>query len=271
MNMVTSTSKRTVALLIALVVSAARPQSSNEVRDELKKYFDEFHVQGSFVLYDMSNDKYIFCNQEQFKKSFIPASTFKICNSLIGLETGVIKDENFVMTWDGVVRPVAEWNKDQDMKTAFRMSTVWYYQELARRVGGKRMKYWLDKANYGNADTSGGIDSFWLTGGLRITPEQQIDFLRRLYGNDLPFTRRTVDIVKKIMIVRDTVDLTLRAKTGRSSQDGQDIGWYVGYLQVKNNVYFFATCIQCANPGNPDFARARIEITLRILRELRLM
>ena len=133
------------------------------------------------------------------------------------------------------------------------------------------MKYWLDKANYGNADTSGGIDSFWLTGGLRITPEQQIDFLRRLYGNDLPFTRRTVDIVKKIMIVRDTVDLTLRAKTGRSSQDGQDIGWYVGYLQVKNNVYFFATCIQCANPGNPDFARARIEITLRILRELRLM
>lgn len=256
---------------MTLMTPATRGQSRAEVRNELKKYFDEFHVQGSFVLYDLSSDKYIFCNQEQFKKPFIPASTFKICNSLVGLETGVVKDENFVMKWDGVVRPVVEWNNDQDMKTAFRMSTVWYYQELARRVGGKRMKYWLDKANYGNADTSGGIDSFWLTGGLRITPEQQIGFLRRLYANDLPFTQRAMDIVKKIMIVRDTIDLTLRAKTGWSSQDGQDIGWYVGYLQVKKDVYFFATCIQCANPENPDFARARIEITLRILKELRLL
>ncbi len=246
-------------------------QENREVRDDFKKFFEPFKVDGSFVLYDLKNDSYILCNEAQFKQPFIPASTFKICNSLIGLETGVIKDENFIIKWDGVVRRVVEWNKDQDMKTAFRNSTVPYYQELARRVGGKRMKYWLNKANYGNADTSGGIDGFWLTGGLRITPEQQIKFLVRLFKNNLPFSMRTTDIVKRIMIAQDTTGYVLRAKTGLSEQDNKSIGWYVGYLETASGTYFFATCIQCADKENPDFAKARKEITLSILKALKLL
>jgi beta-lactamase class D len=164
-----------------------------------------------------------------------------------------------------------DWNKDQDLKAAFRNSTVPYYQELARRVGGKRMKYWLDKAKYGNADTSGGIDRFWLSGGLRITPEQQIKFLVRLYKNDLPFSTKSIDIVKKIMIAQDTIGFVLRAKTGWSEQDSKSIGWYVGYLETGAGIYFFATCIQCADQENPDFAKARREITLSILKTLTLL
>ena len=183
----------------------------------------------------------------------------------------MIKDENFVIKWDGVVRPVVEWNADQDLKTAFKNSTVPYYQELARRVGGKRMKYWLNKAKYGNADTSGGIDRFWLSGGLRITPEQQIDFLRRLYKNDLPFSMKSIDIVKRIMIAQDTAGYTLRAKTGRSEQDGKNIGWYVGYLETESGACFFATCMQSADGENPDFGRARKEITMSILKALKLL
>lgn len=150
------------------------------------------------MLYDPQTDKYVFYNPNQFEQTFSPASTYKICNSLIGLETGVIKDENFVIPWDSVTRQNPNWNSDHDLKTAFKNSTVWYYQELARRVGRQQMKYWLDKANYGNADTSGGIDKFWLTGGLRISPKQQIDFLKRLHDNKLPFSQRSVDIVKKL-------------------------------------------------------------------------
>jgi len=260
-----------VLLLLLLLASVSWPQTKAEVRDDFKKFFDAYKVEGSFALYDLNNDSYVFCNEAQFKTPFIPASTFKICNSLIGLETGVIKDENFVIKWDGVVRPVVEWNKDQDMKTAFKNSTVPYYQELARRVGGKRMKYWLDKVKYGNADTSGGLDRFWLTGGLRITPEEQIKFLVRLFKNDLPFSMRTIDIVKRIMIAQDTTGYVLRAKTGWSEQDKKSIGWYVGYLEAVTGTYFFATCIQCADQENPDFAKARREITLSILKALKLL
>jgi len=164
-----------------------------------------------------------------------------------------------------------DWNKDQDLKAAFRNSTVPYFQELARRVGGKRMKYWLDKAKYGNADTSGGIDRFWLTGGLRITPEQQVKFLVRLYKNDLPFSTKSIDIVKVIMIAQDTIGFVLRAKTGWSEQDSKNIGWCVGYLETGAGTYFFSTCIQCADQANPDFAKARREITLSILKTLKLL
>lgn len=246
-----------------------------EVRDDFKKFYDTYQLDGSFSLYDERHDQYILYHQDQFVQAFIPASTFKICNSLIGLETGVIPDEHFVISWDSVTRnPV--WDKDHDLRTAFRNSTVWYYQELARRVGGERMKYWLEKANYANADTSGGIDQFWLTGGLRITPGQQIDFLKRLHDNKLPFSQRSMDIVKDIMIVRDTLDYVIRGKLGWGGQGDKDIGWYVGYLETKDNVYYFANCIQTESNKLNDmehaiqFDHARRDITFQILDELKL-
>jgi len=247
-----------------------RPQTI-ETRDDFKIFYDQYNVSGSFVLYEQNEDKYIFYNQSQFRQPFTPASTFKICNSLIGLETGVIKDENFVLPWDSVTRWLPTWNKDQDLKSAFKNSTVWYYQELARRVGGEKMKYWLDLANYGNADTSGGIDHFWLTGGLRITPEQQINFLRRLHDNKLPFSQRSMEIVKEIMIAKDTLNSVVHAKTGWGQQDDTNIGWYVGYVEKNDDVYYFANCIQTKDSENKDFARARIKIAYQIFNELNLI
>jgi beta-lactamase class D len=133
------------------------------------------------------------------------------------------------------------------------------------------MKYWLDKTEYGNKDTSGGIDKFWLEGGLRISPAQQISFLRKLYANELPFSQRSMDIVKKIMITKDTNGCIIRAKTGWGNQDNIDIGWYVGYIETKNNIYFFANCIQSAKPDNPDFSKIRIEIFYKVAGELGLL
>lgn len=254
-------------LLFVLILTSFNLKPKEEIRTDFKKFYDQYNVEGSFVLYDQKNNKYTFYNKQQFKQAFSPASTFKICNSLIGLETGVIKDENFVIKWDSTVRQNANWNKDHDLKTAFKNSTVWYYRELARRVGCQQMKYWLDKCKYGNTDTSGGLDKFWLRGGLRITPEQQVDFLRKLHDNKLPFSKRSTDIVKNIMIVKDTVNYTLRAKTGWDDGDKKSTGWYVGYVEKNGNVYYFANCIQTADF---DKAKARIEITSQILSELKL-
>lgn len=257
--------------LAFFALSARAQKQAAEIRDDFKKYYDQFNVDGSFVLYDRQNDKYIFYNREQFSHALTPASTFKICNSLIGLETGIIQDADFVIPWDSITRQNPGWNSDQGLKTAFKNSTVWYYQELARRVGGQQMKYWLDKANYGNADTSGDIDKFWLSGGLRISPGQQIDFLKRLHDNDLPFSQRSMDIVKNMMIVKDTSGYVVSAKTGWGSHDNKDIGWYVGYLETNDNVYYFANCIQTSDFNNNDFARARTEILYLVLGDLKLL
>ncbi len=256
-------------VLVLLCVNCLLVQPADSV-DAFRKYFDLYHVNGSFVLYDLNRDTYTFSNKAQFTQGFIPASTYKICNSLIGLETGVIPNENYTMKWDGVRRPVPDWNRDHTMQSAFKYSVVWYYQELARRVGGAREKFWLDKARYGNADTAGGIDRFWLTGKLRITPEQQIGFLKRLYRNELPFSPRSMDIVKKIMIADQSPKYILRAKTGWSEQDSLSIGWYVGYVEAKDDVYFFATCIQSLH-ADDGFGPARIEITRRILKDLNIL
>ncbi len=267
------TAKHTILLFIIAVFGliACKQKQTSQIRNDFKKYYDQFNVEGSFALYDPKADRYIFYHQDQFKKTFSPASTFKICNSLIGLETGVIKDESFVIPWDSVMRnPV--WNKDHDLKTAFANSTVWYYQELARRVGGKRMKYWLDKANYGNADTSGGIDKFWLEGGLRVSPYQQIDFLQRLHENQLPFSNRSTEILKKIMVDKVTSSYVLRGKTGWGGQDHKEIGWFVGWLENTGQVYYFSNMVQMPDTSTNyvNFDAARKEIVYKILNDLKL-
>lgn len=264
-----------LALMLAVcALTACKPKQTIEIRDDFRKYYDHFQVEGSFALYDPQQNKYIFYNPDQFTQAFSPASTFKICNSLIGLETGVIKDEHFVIPWDSIGRnPV--WDKDHDMKTAFANSTVWYYQELARRVGGEQMKSWLDQANYGNVDTSGGIDLFWLTGGLRISPQQQMDFLKRLYNYELPFSQRSVDLVKNMLVARDTLGYVVSGKTGWGGHGAQDVGWYVGYVETKGNVYYFTNCVQIDSEQLNDVQRAidfdqsRINIVYQILDELR--
>lgn len=240
--------------------------NNTTIRDDFKTFYDAQGVEGSFSLFSEKDSTYTLYNPSQFKTAYSPASTFKICNSLIGLESGVIFDENVIIKWDSIQRPNPNWNKDHDLKTAFKNSTVWYYREMARRIGGKRMKAWLNKAEYGNADTTGGVDLFWLKGGLRISPEQQIDFLRRFNNYKLPFTKPTIDIVKNIMIVEDTLGYVLRAKTGWADNETEpSIGWYVGYVETKDNTYYFANCIQTKDF---DKAKARIDITYQILRDL---
>lgn len=263
-----------VLLMLLSLICIHSGCSNNEKHDHpdtpknLAKHFGHFNVKGTFVLYDANNSKFIYANKDDASTGYIPASTFKICNSLIGLETGVIQDESFTLPWDGVKRQIPAWNRDHDLKSAFNNSTVWYYQEVARRIGGEKMKHFLDTVKYGNADTSGGIDKFWLSGGLRISPEQQIDFLRRLHDNALPFSQRSMDIVKNIMIMKDTLGYVMRAKTGWGIIDNENIGWYVGYAETSGNVYYFANCIRSSGEANKDFAKARIDIVYMILNEL---
>jgi beta-lactamase class D len=157
------------------------PSPALEVIDDAAlELFRQNSVDGAFVLYDARRSMTTIVNPSLASRGFLPASTFKIPNTVIGLETGVIPDEHFSQRWDGVKRGRTEWNRDQDLASAMKYSVVWFYQEVARRIGQPRMQKWLNTLDYGNHDTSGGIDMFWLQGGLRITPRQQVDFLWQL-------------------------------------------------------------------------------------------
>jgi beta-lactamase class D len=157
------------------------------------------------------NQKHYEHNPSRNTQFFSPASTFKILNALVSLETGVIRDDIAVLTWDGVEREFPAWNRDTNLRQAFKDSTVWFYQVLARKNGHQRMQKFIDQVGYGNRQigTPAQIDRFWLDGSLQITPKQQIEFLQRLHKNTLPFSQRTLDLVKDIMIVERTPEYTL--------------------------------------------------------------
>jgi beta-lactamase class D len=236
--------------------------------DTLDRFFKAESVEGTFLLYDLQTARSTGHRPDLWDSAYIPASTFKIFNALVSLETGVIKDEQTVIPWDGIERSRAEWNRDHNLATAFRVSAVWFYQELARRVGADRMQAFLDTAGYGNKTMGGPIDRFWLDGGLRITPRQQVDFLVRLFNNDLPFSRRTMAVVRKIMVQEKTDTYTLCAKTGWADAEIPGVGWSVGYVERGNGVFFFATELQIRKPSD---VKARVSLTRTILSHLHLL
>ncbi len=235
--------------------------------NEFKEIFDRYGVKGTFLLYHLENDALTVYNEERADKTYLPASTFKILNSLIALETEVIKDQCEVIEWDRKRRRFDQWNQDQTLQTAFRYSVVWAYQELARRIGKKQMKHWVDKTQYGNRDIAGEIDTFWLDGELRISPREQLEFVKKLYKNELPFSQRNMDIVKEIMIVEQTPKYILRGKTGWLGIGLPQIGWFVGYLEKAEDVYFFVINIDIVKSRD---ANARIGITKDIFKKLKL-
>ena len=246
--------------------------SANKI--DFERHFKALGVEGSIMIYDSTRDRVYQHNPQRNTIAFLPASTFKILNSLISLETGVIPNELSILTWDGIQRALPEWNRDLNMREAIKTSTVWFYQVLARRVGYDLMKQWEERVDYGNRQigTKEYIDKFWLEGDLRTTAEEQIKFLRRLYKNDLPFSAKSIATVKDIMVIEQTPDYILRGKTGwvgfQTQKTIPQIGWFVGYLEKGRDVYFFATNIDIRSSKD---AKARISLTRQCLKDLKLL
>jgi beta-lactamase class D len=234
---------------------------------DLGKAFRDLQVEGAIVIYDKNNKRFYEHNPSRNTTAFHPASTFKILNALISLETGVVRDDVSILTWDGITRDIPVWNRDTNLRQAFKDSTVWFYQVLARKNGHQQMQKFVTAANYGNRQigTPDRIDKFWLEGPLKITPKQQIEFLQRLEQNNLPFSKRAIDLVKDIMVIEKTPDYTLRGKTGWDRSVKPNGGWIVGYLERKSNVYFYAT--NTLMPSEKD-APKRLEITRRSFQAL---
>ena len=232
-------------------------------RSEFQDLLDSADVVGSILIYDTKNEVYYSNDFEWAKKGYLPASTYKIPNSIIGLETGEIESDQTIFKWDGEEKWLKAWEQDLVLRDAFQFSCLPCYQELARKIGPDRMKDHVARLKYGQMDiNTNTTDNFWVLGNSRITQLEQIDFLRRLYNHELPISERTESIMKDIMFVEDVKDDKLYAKTGLSNVNDAYNGWYVGYLAGPNNTYFFATNVE---PGEAfdfnTFVQQRIKVT----------
>lgn len=201
--------------------------------------FKTHQANGVMVLWNEKTQLALTNNASLAEQGYIPASTFKIPNSLIALELGVVSDENQVFTWDGQTRWLAQWNQDLSFRTAMKYSAVPIYQQIAREIGTERMQSMVELLDYGNHKISPAVDTFWLEGDIRISPMQQVTFLRQLYHNQLPVSERSQRIVKQMMLTEANNQGIWRAKTGFSGAK-QAVGWWVGWLETDDNVWFFA-------------------------------
>ncbi len=261
--------KSILFLLFLGLLSSCTLNSESILEDfsssDLESIFKSENADGCFVICDFKADKKLTYNSARLDSTFLPASTFKIINSMIALETGVIKDENEIITWDGKKRFVKEWNQDYNLKSGIKYSVVWFYQELARRIGKEKMQYWVNAAKYGNQNIGGKIDYFWLNGDIRISPNQQIDFLQKLYLNELPFSKKNQEIVKNIMIVDKTPDYSIHAKTGWAMRINKQIGWYIGYFEKEDNVYFFTINMDIKNKADASKRKIIVSKIFKLL------
>ncbi len=256
-----------ILIIVSALFSACGPNNVTEDKS-LKKYFDENKVEGTFGLFDNTLGEFTVYNLSRYKDSaYSPASTFKIVNSLIGIHTGRIVNEKMVIKWDGVVRNRTEWNKDLTMEEAFKISAVPYYQEVARRIGKDTMQQWLDSLSYGTKKITSKIDSFWLDNSLKITPDEQLGLVKRLYFNQLPFSKSTHEMVKNVMVQENNANYILAYKTGWGfKENGKSIGWVVGWLEENKHPHFFVLNLE--GEKDIDMINIRKNILMGILKQL---
>jgi beta-lactamase class D len=236
-----------------------------------------------FMLRDNNHESIHYYNKERCTQRYTPASTFKVFNSLVALETAVAPDDQLVIKWDSVPRR-EECDKDVTMREAFKASCLGYYQEIARRVGPTKMQHYLDTVKYGNMKMGGRIDDFWLNHSLQISADEQIGFLKRMYFAELPFAERTQRIVKTMMLQEQTPRYNLYYKTGTGPIGDKYIYWVVGFVEriehvkepegsmnksnVRNYPYFFAQNFEMPIADtSKNWFKERINILHEVLQE----
>ena len=259
--------------LICLPLIMAHVSSANAVNwkesAEIAGLFRSSGLDGTFVLYDVLNNTYIGYNQERAETRFIPASTFKIPNSLIGLSVDTVKNADDVLPYKPVSKPFSKaWEKDMGLREAIVVSNVPIYQELARRIGLERMQKNISKLNYGNNDIGQVVDMFWLRGPLKISAVEQTQFLAKLAQGQLPFPETAQASVREITRIDYGPNWSLHAKTGWQNGPGPGIGWWVGWVQKGGRIFPFAINIDIQKETD---AAKRIEIGKAALKVLEIL
>ncbi len=250
--------------------AVAQSLDTAQEHPELGAFFADVGTAGTFVAVNVHTGAAHVFNPERATQPFPPASTFKIFNSLIALETGVVRDpDTHVLKWDGEVRNNAAWNMDHSLRSAFQVSALPVYRGIARQVGLERMTGYLSQVPYVSGDvTARTLDIFWVLSSYTTTALKQVEFLRRLYLNDLPFSQSVMDAVKDIAVVEHGVGYVLAGKTGYTTDVTPGAGWFIGWVEREDGAYVFALNLDVHDRSHVD---ARVDIARQSLQALNLL
>lgn len=223
----------------------------------IEELFKSADANGTFVVFDVAANQFIGHDKARAERRFIPASTFKIPNTLIGLSVGAIKSVDEILPYGGQPQPFKTWEKDMGLREAIVLSNVAIYQELARRIGLEQLRESVSKLEYGNKNIGTSVDTFWLLGPLKISAVEQTQFLAKLAQDALPFPHEHQEKTREIILLEKSVGWTLYGKTGWENAPGPGVGWWVGWVQKDNRIYAFALNIDIHNTTD---ASKRIEL-----------
>jgi beta-lactamase class D OXA-209 len=259
-------------LLVFIIIQsscATRNSETKEVRiHKFQELLDSSEVEGSILIFDANKNTFYSNDFDWAKQGFLPASTFKIANSINALENGIVKDTTNVFLWDGQPKFLKSWEEYMNFFQAYQRSCVPCYQQIARKTGVNKMKTTLEKIGYqGMIFDSTSIDNFWLEGDSKISQFEQIDFLQRLFNKQLPISENTYNVMKQIMLLDENPSYKLYGKTGWAQpNDSTNIGWFVGYAVTPKSTYFIATNIQPSQVFDSKiFITARMAVSLEAL------
>lgn len=237
-------------------------------RADWGKFFDAEGVKGTIVVLDGRTQTYQAFDTARAERRMSPASTYKIFNSLLALESGALDNEREIIPWDGKPRRVTNWNAAMDLRTAFRVSCLPCYQVVSHKIPRQFAQGKLNEVGYGNHTIGRAADAYWVDDSLQISAREQVDFLQRLARGTLPFSARSQDIVRQISIVEANPDYVLHGKTGWFVDKKPDIGWWVGWIERNGNITAVALNIDLKDDAD---APKRARIVRAVLKNLQLI
>jgi beta-lactamase class D len=243
-------SKSLFALFLVPFFFVACSPNNVTIDNSLQRYFDSAGVKGSFGFFDNGQGHFTIYNLPRYRDSaYQPAGTFDIVQSLVALQTGVVKD-------------------DSSVRQGFQSGDQTIFRDLAGRLGKDSLKKWIDTVHYGNRDVSGALDSFWSNNHLKLTSDEQLGLMKRLYFDQLPFFNRPQKLVRDMMPLESNSIYRLAYKTGRGiKEDGHAIGWVLGWVEENKHPYFFVVNLETEDTTR-DLTAIGLHIVKSILRPM---
>ena len=206
----------------------------------LARFFREAGADGTMAVLHTRQNRLTLVNRPRAAMAVAAGATFEIVNLLAALDCGAIESERTTFVWDRVKREREEWNRDLSLTAAFRASALWVDELIAARVGAARLGDYVARFDYGNREIGEDVARVLRGAMLRISALEQLDFMARLYRGALPVTKRAEAIVKDVMIVEQTGDAVIRAKTALPLRGAPNVGWSAGWVERGDFVFIFA-------------------------------
>lgn len=225
-----------------------------------------FGRHGCAIIYDLESDRYTAYNRAEITRRVPPCSTYKIYAALNALEEGLITPIDSSLSWDGTEYAFPSWNRNHNLKSAMQGSVNWYFQELDRASGIRELSAFYKNIAYGNARLGNDPSLYWNGSALKISALEQVELLVQLYRNAFSFREENAAAVKDALYLGSSGSYRLYGKTGTGNVGGENVaGWFVGYVENDDNVYFFA--VYLCDEQDSDGAAA-VDRTLEILKTM---